>query len=137
VDNMVYEQFTRNPHIMRLFEIYGYVERRGLGVDQMLRAMADAGLGAPIFHDRGTSFWVTLRGGPPTLPQADLARLGLNDRQVQALHYLHTHGRITNREYQEEFGVSERTALNDLKALVEAGLALPVSSGRGRYYIPH
>jgi ATP-dependent DNA helicase RecG len=137
VDNMVYEQFTRNPHIMRLLEVHGYVERRGLGVDQMLRAMADAGLAAPVFQDRGTSFWVTLRGGPATLPQTDLARLGLNERQVRGLHHLHTRGRITNREYQEEFGVSERTALNDLKALVEAGLALPVSSGRGRYYIPH
>jgi ATP-dependent DNA helicase RecG len=136
VDNMVYEQYTRNPHIMRLLEIYGYVERRGLGVDQMLNAMADAGLAAPVFQDRGTSFWVTLKGGPPTLPQADLARMGLNDRQVRALHYLHIHGRITNREYQEEFEVSERTALNDLKALVEVDLALPVSSGRGRYYIP-
>jgi predicted DNA-binding transcriptional regulator YafY len=33
------------------------------------------------------------------------------------------------------FGVSERTALYDLQGLVDAGLALPVSSGRGRYYI--
>jgi ATP-dependent DNA helicase RecG len=64
-----------------------------------------------------------------------MERLGLNERQVQALQYLHTHGRITNREYQQEFGVSERTALYDLQGMVEADLVLPVSSGRGRYYI--
>jgi uncharacterized membrane protein YhhN len=61
--------------------------------------------------------------------------LGLNDRQIQAVAYLRTHGRLTNRDYQEQFGVSERTALYDLQGLVDAGLALPVSSGRGRYYL--
>jgi len=41
VDNLAYEQYTRNPHVMAFLEQYGYVERRGLGVDQMIRAMAD------------------------------------------------------------------------------------------------
>lgn len=135
VDNMVYEQYTRNPHVMRLLEDHGFVEQRGLGVDRMIHAMASAGLERPSFENRGTSFWVTLKGGPPAVPVTDLARLGLNERQVQAVEYLRRHGRITNREYQKEFEVSERTALYDLQGLVEAGLALPVSSGRGRHYI--
>jgi ATP-dependent DNA helicase RecG len=135
VDNLVYEQYTRNPHIMALLEHFGYVERRGLGIDQMIRAMANAGLEPPIFENRGSSFWVTLQGQAPTHPLPDLARLGLNDRQIRAVTYLRRQGRVTNREYQKEFGVSERTALYDLQGLVEAGLALPVSSGRGRYYI--
>jgi ATP-dependent DNA helicase RecG len=136
VDNIAYEQYTRNPHIIRLLEGLGYVERRGLGVDQMIYAMTDAGLEAPIFEDRRTSFWVILKGGTvaPELP--DVSDLGLNERQVKALLYLHSHGRLTNRAYQQEFDVSERTALYDLQGLVEAGLAIPVSSGRGRYYIP-
>jgi ATP-dependent DNA helicase RecG len=135
VDNIVYEQYTRNPHLMRLLEDYGYVERRGLGVDRMIGSMAEAGLEPPTFDNRGSSFWVTLKSGPPAPPLPDLAHLGLNDRQLQAVQYLYAHGRITNREYQKEFEVSERTALYDLQGLVEAGLALPVSSGRGRYYI--
>jgi len=135
VDNIVFEQYTRNPHIVRLLEDYGYVERRGLGVDRMIQAMRDAGLKEPRFEDRGSSFWVTLHSGPllPSIP--DLAYLGLSDRQIQAIGYLQAHGRITNREYQTEFAVSERTALYDLQGLVEAGVALPVSSGRGRFYI--
>lgn len=136
VENMVYEQFTRNPHIMRLLEHHGYVEQRGLGVDRMIHAMSDANLPPPAFEDRGTSFWVTLKAGSPALPLPDLARLGLNDRQARAMQYLHTHGRITNRQYQNEFSVSERTALYDLQGLVDAGLVLPLSSGRGRHYIP-
>jgi ATP-dependent DNA helicase RecG len=135
VDNIAYEQYTRNPYIMRLLEDFGYVERRGLGVDQMIRAMARAGLEPPVFENRRSSFWVTLHGKPPDRPLPDLEGLGLNDRQIRAVAYLQEHDRIANRKYQELFGVSERTALYDLQGLVEAGLALPVSSGRGRYYI--
>lgn len=135
VDNIAYEQYTRSPHIMRLLEEYGYVERRGLGVDQMIRSMTRAGLEPPVFENRRSSFWVTLHGKPPAQPLPDLESLGLNDRQIRAVAYLQKHDRLANREYQKLFGVSERTALYDLQGLVESGLALPVSSGRGRYYI--
>jgi ATP-dependent DNA helicase RecG len=135
VENMVYEQYTRNPHIMSLLENHGYVERRGLGVDQMIHSMRAAGREPPVFENRGSSFWVTLQGTLPGRRLPDLVRLGLNDRQVEAVHHLQTHGRLTNREYQDLFGVAERTALYDLQGLVKAGLAIPVSSGRGRYYI--
>jgi len=135
VDNIAYEQYTRNPHVMALLEDFGYVERRGLGVDQMIRTMADAGLEPPVFENRGSSFWVTLKGRPPDKPLPNLEGLGLNERQVRAVLQLRAQGRVTNRGYQELFGVSERTALYDLQGLVDAGLALPVSSGRGRYYI--
>ena len=135
VDNIAYEQYTRNPHVVRLLEDHGYVERRGLGVDNMIRAMADAGHELPLFEDRGSSFWVTLRGRQPVRPRRDLVRLGLNHRQVQAVEYLEEQGRLTNREYQALFDVAERTALYDLQGLVDAGIALPISSGRGRYYI--
>ena len=135
IENIAYEQYTRNPHVVRLLEDHGYVERRGLGVDNMIRAMVDAGREIPLFEDRGSSFWVTLRGRQPVRPRRDLIRLGLNDRQVRAVDYLEAHSRLTNREYQALFDVAERTALYDLQGLVDAGIALPVSSGRGRYYI--
>ena len=135
VDNIAYEQYTRNPRLVRLLEDYGYVEQRGLGVDQMIQVMAANGLEPPVFENRGSSFWVTLKGKPPSSPFPDLVRLGLSDRQIRAIVYLRAHSRITNREYQTEFGVSERTALYDLQGLVDAGLVLPVSSGRGRSYL--
>ncbi len=135
VDNLVYEQYTRNPHIMRLLEDYGYVERRGVGIDQMVYAMRQANLPEPEFEDRKTSFWVTLRGDPAQAKRAILVKLGLNDRQIAAIDVMRERGRLTNREYQELYGVSERTALYDLKGLVDAGIALAVSSGRGRHYI--
>lgn len=135
VDDLVYEQYTRNPHIMRLLEDYGYVERRGVGIDQMVHAMRRANLPDPEFDDRGTSFWVTLHGDSTQAHRAVLVRLGLNDRQIDAVEVMRERGRLTNREYQQLYGVSERTALYDLKGLVDAGLALAISSGRGRHYI--
>ena len=135
VENIVYEQYTRNPHIVGLMEDLGYVERRGLGVDHMIRAMEVAGLEPPKFVDRGSSFWVTLKAEQPVRPMPELLELGLNERQIQSLALFRSRGRLTNREYQQAFDVSERTALYDLQGLVDAGLALPVSSGRGRYYI--
>lgn len=135
VDDLVYEQYTRNPHIMRILEDYGYVERRGVGIDQMVYAMREANLPEPEFDDRETSFWVTLRGDPTEARRADLVKLGLNDRQIDAIDVMRERGRLTNREYQKLYDVSERTALYDLKGLVDAGIALAVSSGRGRHYI--
>ncbi|MSP14318.1 MAG: hypothetical protein EXR62_15365 [Chloroflexi bacterium] len=134
VENLTYEQYTRNPHIMRLMEDYGYVERRGVGIDAIIQAMQSAGLPPPTFEDRQTSFWVTLRS--TTMRRApEFTRMGLNERQVEALDTLQQQGRLTNREYQDKFAVSERTALYDLTELVDKGLILPVSSGRGRHYI--
>lgn len=131
VDNIRWEQYTRNPTITRLLEELGYVERRGIGIDLMIQAMADANLPLPTFEDRGTSFWVTLRNAPA----ADAGDGALNERQLRALAHLRDHGRITNREYVALCEVSERTALYDLQGMVEGGLLLPVGSGRGRYYI--
>lgn len=135
VEDLVYEQYTRNPHVMQLLEDLGYVERRGVGIDQMVYAMQAANLPEPEFDDRGTSFWVTLRGDPAEARRSDLVKLGLNARQIEAIDVMREQGRLTNSDYQDHFDVSERTALYDLSGLVDAGIALAVSSGRGRHYI--
>jgi len=64
----------------------------------------------------------------------DLARLGLNERQVEAVLYVREYGRISNREYRELFGVSNYTAAMDLKGLVERQILVAEGMGRGRYY---
>jgi len=49
VDNIEKEQFTRNQKVMRLLEDLGFVEQRGIGVNNMIKAMREAGLEPPIF----------------------------------------------------------------------------------------
>lgn len=133
VENILWEQYTRNPTITRFLEDLGYVERRGVGVDLMVQAMRASGLPDPVFIDHGTSFWVTLRSTAAV--RVDERLKELNERQSRALEHLRERGRITNREYVTLFEVSDRTALYDLQDLVNRRLLIPVGSGRGRYYI--
>jgi len=46
----------------------------------------------------------------------------VNDRQVKAVLFVKEKGRITNKEYQEIFGVARMTATRDLKELVDKGI---------------
>jgi ATP-dependent DNA helicase RecG len=43
----------------------------------------------------------------------------LNERQIRAVEYVKEKGEITTSKYTEVFGVSERTARNDLSELVD------------------
>lgn len=48
--------------------------------------------------------------------------LDLNERQVKAVLYVKTKGRITNKEYQEINNTTDRTALRDLETLIELNI---------------
>lgn len=57
----------------------------------------------------------------------------LNERQIKALPYLREKLKISTREYSELTGISERTALKDLKDLVEQGILRDSGKRRGKY----
>lgn len=69
-----------------------------------------------------------------------LARFGLNDRQRKVLGKLiekgpgQFEGRLTRRKYVAMTRTSEATARRDLADLVEAGILIPVGSGRSAAY---
>ena len=48
-----------------------------------------------------------------------LVKMGLNERQLQAVKYVKEKGRITNKEYREINNVSKPTATRDLAKLVD------------------
>ena len=56
------------------------------------------------------------------------------ERVARAMIYVHEHGSILNREYQELTGASEPTAFRDLEMLVEQGTLVKVGKTRGRRY---
>jgi len=59
----------------------------------------------------------------PDKRKLNLKELGLNDRQIEALRVMVNEKRtITNAIYREMFKVSDRSALRDLKDLVQKGL---------------
>jgi len=62
--------------------------------------------------------------------------LGLNDRQISAVIYVKKQGSITNKQYQEMFGVSKRTATRDLTDLVSHEIFDQIGkSGKGITYV--
>ena len=67
--------------------------------------------------------------------QAETEQISLNSRQIKLLDYLgQSGGRISNNEYQTLFGVSKRTASNDLSELTAHGLLAIEGAGRATRY---
>lgn len=134
------QSVLRNPIIVGIFRDLGsrYIERLGTGIRRMGLAMEGHGLPRPRFEEMGSEFRVTLMGPGERFMEEVAARPawaeGLNERQVEAVLYVGEHGRISNREYRELFGVSNYTAAMDLKDLVEKRILVAEGMGRGRYY---
>lgn len=142
VENIRQERFARNPVIAQVLAEMGLVRQVGYGMSCIFARMEEARLPAPELREMRAGFLLTLYGpgslSPgevPTDPQA-LARLGLNERQVQALLYAAEKGRITSRELQELCPeVSGETLRRDLADLISRGLLLKIGERRATYYI--
>lgn len=99
----------------------------------------------PTFHIARHTFATTvmLSNGAPIERVEDvghtsirnLRELDINDRQMEAVIYLKTAGKISNGKYQELFGVARNTASRDLSGLVEKGILASNGKGAGAFYI--
>ena len=125
---------ARNPRLCDALFLAHYIEKYGTGTLMMVDECRRHGLPEPRFGQDGREFMVTLWRN--WLTPERLAKLGLNDRQRQAVDLLRNRQRITNAEYQAAFGVARRTAHRDLADLVDKGLLTMVGSiGTGTYYV--
>ncbi|MBI4650451.1 hypothetical protein HY745_04025 [Candidatus Desantisbacteria bacterium] len=72
----------------------------------------------------------------PEERQTDLKKLGLNERQIEALRLMVNEGkRITNKIYRNIFKVTNKTAATDLNHLVQKDMALIQGKGRNVVYL--
>lgn len=110
----------RNPYIATAFFRSGYVESWGRGMDKMKNLCQEAKIPAPQFSCKGNDFWTVFR--KDIYNKEDLSKLGLNDRQIDALVYFKSKGRVTSTEYAEKYSISDRTARRDLSELTEKKL---------------
>ncbi len=123
----------RNPVIADVAFKGGYIDAWGRGTIKILDACKSAGLPEPEMQEIDGGFNVVLFKN--TLTETQLVKLGLNQRQVKAVMYVKEKGRITNKEYQQTFGVARITATRDLAFLVEKGiLRSSDTKGAGSYY---
>ena len=98
-----------------------YIQGAGSGTIEMMKQCKSQGLPEPEFVSmRGVEFRTIL--GRDIFTENMLAKLGLNERQMKAVDYLKVKGSITNKEYRTLSGVTDRTALRDLKLLCGKGV---------------
>lgn len=135
VENILQEQFSRNPTIAEFLYQAGYIERFGLGLDTVMRELRKAGLPDFSMRDSGVSFTVTVYGhDAPSIRAQTPFRLKL-------LEFARKNGQITMtdarklNEAHNEFR-SERSLLNDLRSLVDAGFLQRVGQSRDTAYVP-
>ena len=128
-----HSSITRNPNIARAFFRAGFVESWGRGTIKIIEECENAGLLEPKIEELTGGVAITLFKNR-TNPEF-LASLDLNERQLKAIEYLKENKKITSGTYKEMFGVVDRTALRDLKELVDAGLVKKEGENKGTKYI--
>lgn len=135
LDNLVEEHFSRNPRLVNGLYQWGYIEELGLGVDQMIEDMVQAGHDPPQFQATPYSFTVTL-SNKRERPSTPGWTHSMNERQTRALAFIRENGSITNRDYKQLCPhVSSETLRRDLSDLVERGVVLKIGSKKGTNYI--
>lgn len=129
----VHSSYPRNPLIADVCFKGGLIDSWGRGTVRIIETCKEAGLPEPELAERDGGFLVTLF--KDNLTEEQLVKLGLNARQVKAVQYVKEKGKITNKEYQEINDISNRTATNELKELVEKfGLMKMSGAGAGTFY---
>lgn len=124
-----HRSITRNHRVCEVLFLAGYIEKYGTGTLMMIRKSVDHALPEPVFKQAGGEFVATI--GRDWVTEDFLARLELSGRQTRGLMHVKTHGRISNSTYRRTVGVSESTALRDLRSLADMGL-LRKTKGTGR-----
>jgi len=124
----------RNPLIVHIFYLAGLIEEVGSGIGRMTESLRSQGLPEPEFKEEMGGF--SVRFYKDIYTEENLRKMGLNERQIKAIMYLKTTGKITNKEYQELNLVSKPSATRDLQALVELGLLEQQgTTGKGTFYV--
>jgi ATP-dependent DNA helicase RecG len=112
-----HSSYPRNPILADACFLGGYIDSWGSGIMKIVNSCKAAGLPTPTLEEDMGGFMVKLF--KDRFSKEQLEKLGLNDRQMKAVEYVKTKGKITNAEYQEINEISKRTAAYELVELVE------------------
>ena len=135
VENILNEQFSRNPAILSILYEAGYVEAFGQGLDTVVAVSKQEGLPPPTFRDTGASFIVTAFGRPLDVFLGEGIYGQLSESQRKILGLIRSRGEVPPREIRELFrDRTERSIQRDIKSLIEAGLVASMGEARAIRY---
>jgi ATP-dependent DNA helicase RecG len=134
IKNLLVKHASRpyNPDIAIALFRSGYIESWGRGTIKIIKECKQAGLPEPVFSYDSSDITVEFRKDIFNLEY--FTSINLNERQINALKYLKESLRITNKVYQEINKTSSRTAVRDLKLLVNKGIIKQKGLKKGAYY---
>ena len=124
----------RNTLLAKIFYYAGFIESWGHGTIKIVEDCLEQGLPEPDFiEEKGVMTVIFYRD---KWNQADLKKMGLNDRQIKAVMHVKEIGKITNQEYQVICETSNRTATRDLTQLVSLKIFQQIgTTGKGTKYV--
>jgi len=136
---------TRNEMICRIFHETMDMERFGTGIGKMKNLMKAHGLKEPTFAEEGDFFAVTFYGPGdkildlvPSIPKErtmNLQKLGLNERQIEALRLMVNEKKTFDVGiYCREFKVNEKTARRDFKKMISVSVVEKIGSTKGSFF---
>jgi len=111
----------------------GLIDSWGRGTLRIIDTCKEAGLPEPELIERDGGFLVTLFKN--NLTEEQLKKLGLNERQVDAILFYRSKGEITSSEYAAKYNITDRMARNDLRGLAEKELLKKHSDNKLSKYV--
>lgn len=130
----VHRSKPRNPLIADTCFKAGYIDSWGRGTIKIIEACKESELPEPALKEEQGGFLSKIFKDRFTEDQ--LKKVGINDRQIEAVKYVKKNGKITNKEYQGILKVSRITATRDLTDLVAKNiLRSSETKGAGSYYV--
>jgi len=136
-ENITEKQYSRNPVIARVLAKVDYIEDVGEGWDKIIDEHKKHALKPelPLIKADSDSVLINLFSTKDKFGEEKL-KVELNERQIKAMKFIEEKGKITNKEYLSlNPEISDRTARNDFKNLVEKGLLKSVGERKNRYYV--
>ncbi|QKE39158.1 DUF4062 domain-containing protein [Ferrovum myxofaciens] len=128
-----HRSLTRNARVCEALYLAGYIEKYGTGTLMMIQESIEHALPEPDFDQPPGEFVTTL--WRDWLTAHVLAGMSLNDRQNKIIPHLKMSRQITNAEYRQITGATERTSARDLDDMVKKGLLTKTAkTGRGTAY---
>lgn len=116
----VHRSKPRNPLLADVCFKAGYIDSWGRGTIKIIEACEEAGLPEPVLKEEQGGFLSKIFKDRFTEEQ--LKKMGLSERQIEAILYTKKYGEMTNSVYQKVANVSKATATRDIKELEEREL---------------
>lgn len=122
----------RNKLLAQAFYYAGFIEAWGRGTTMIVEKCLEQGLPEPEFQQEHGVMTVIFH--KDIFTEAYLRTMDLAERQIKAVLFVKEKEKITNIEYQNLCGISDRTASRDLERLTDLKLLRRFGEKKGTFY---